>query len=183
MIHERCNTNFLIWLPSRTKAWLLLKNVRLLNLTALTFGLFDAAATKGSSCSKRPSKLPSHVAGYAGYIEVDKVSLCSHARGRNTAEGSQPQRRKINVTQEIFGSSETNFGGIIWMKQTPACLSHLVHIFISKPFVFLPPFFSSLVSSSGLLSWSSSVGVHILCVILLGNESKKEMERSHFIHR
>lgn len=110
----------------------------------------SCSSTTGSSCSKRPTKLPTHV--FAGYIEVDKVSLCSHARGRNAAEGSQPQRRKMNVTQEIFGSSETNFGGIIWMKQTPARLSRLVHIFISKPFVFLTPFISSLVSSSGLLS-------------------------------
>lgn len=42
--------------------------------------------------------------------------------------------------------------GITWMKQTLARPSRLVHIFISKPFVFLPPSIPSLVSSSGLLS-------------------------------
>lgn len=52
----------------------------------------------------------------------------------------------INATQEIFGSSETYFGGIIWMKQTLARLSLLVHIFIWKAFCISPSiyFFCSL---------------------------------------
>lgn len=93
------------------------------------------------------SKVRLHVCG--GCIEIE---VCVPMQEAETQREANHKRRKINVTQEIFGTSETNFGGIIWMKQTPACLSHLVHIFISKPFVFFPPFISSLVSSSGLLS-------------------------------
>ena len=72
---------------------------------------------------------------------------------------------------------QTNFGGTIWVNWTLTCLSLLVCLFLSPSLYFSFHQSLSLSISFGLLSQSNSVGVHILCVILLGNESDTRRER------
>lgn len=75
-----------------------------------------------------------------------------------------------------FFPTETNFAGTTWVNWTLTRLSLRVGSFPLIPSVFLFPSVSFSVYPSGLLSQSNSVGVHILCVILLGNESNTGSE-------
>lgn len=110
------------------------------------------------------------------YFNVDKRCLCLSWKA--VAERNYIQRwNEYCRSRENLLLWQTNFGGTIWVNWTLTCPSLLVCLFLSPSLYFSFHQSLSLSISFGLLSQSNSVGVHILCVILLGNESDTRRER------